>query len=221
MTRQLNFCAAAVDTRWQLHDRLDFGLPISLLTWSHGAADMDGGPPLEVAQALAHSMVTSHRISFLVAADNVPTSAQVMGSTSEQTVASRGAASSLSARWHGEPTRWRWLSTRDAVVAETLFNQAGFDWTLQAQVVLLSAAEAPAPVLTLELTQALWRGGSPEAVDALVAAGVRVVIRPGVDGAALGAVGLRTGAVPAWVNVTQARCLEWGWLFLQVAESEL
>jgi hypothetical protein len=30
MTRRLDFCPAVFDGRWQLHDKLKFGLPIAL-----------------------------------------------------------------------------------------------------------------------------------------------------------------------------------------------
>lgn len=209
MTRQLNFCPSVSEPFWQLHDKLNFHLPIAMLSWSLNAGDIEGGPPSDVIQVLTQALVQSHRVSFLVTEDSLPSIAQATGATTVQSLASRGIVSFLSAWWNAEPAHWHWLSTRDAAVAATLFDQ-NFIWTLQAQVVLLSAVDAAAPVLTLELTQALWRGGSPEAVAELVAAGVQVVIRPGVDGDAVGMVGLRAGAEYAWVSAIETQCRNLG-----------
>lgn len=221
LARDFSFCRVATHPRWQLHDKLNFGLPIALLTWSHNAADVDGGPPSDVIQVLAKALVQDHRVSFLIADESLPSVAQLASSTAVQLAAARGIVSPLSARLLAEPTHWQWLSTRDGAVAATLFSQPGFDWTLQAQVVLLSAADAAAPVLTLELTQALWRGGSPEAVAALLAAGVDVVLRPGVDGAMLGAVGLQAGAVQRWLDAIREQSRQLRLALQEVQQTDL
>jgi hypothetical protein len=219
--RRIDHCPAVVNPRWQLQDQLNFGLPIALLAWSRTTSDVDSGPPPDVAGLLARALVLAHRASFLVADEVLPSQMAVAGSTSVQAIPSRGAASALAAPWHGEPTRWNWLSTCDANVARTLFNQAGFDWTLQAQVVLLSPADAPAPVLNLELTQAVWRGGSPPALAGLAAAGVQMVLRPGVDGAVVGVAGVQAGAWPAWLAALGASCQAQGWTLQARLESDL
>ncbi|EHR69503.1 hypothetical protein BurJ1DRAFT_0621 [Burkholderiales bacterium JOSHI_001] len=218
MTRQLNFCLEITRPHWQLHDKLNFGLPIALLAWSRTASDVDSGPPPDVAVLLAQALVQAHRVSFLVADEALPITMAAAGSSSVQSIPSRGVVSALAARWHGEPTHWHWLSTCDAKVARTLFDQAGFDWTLQAQVVLLSPADAPAPVLDLELTQALCRGGSPELVPVLRAAGIRIVVRPGVDGAAVGLVGLADDQAEGWLQELEGLCRSKGWTVAREAD---
>lgn len=66
--------------------------------------------------------------------------------------------------------------------------------TLQSQVVLLSTADAPAPsVARAESLSLLERDWAITAV-ALRAAGVQAVLRPAVDAAAIGVLGLDTDA---------------------------
>jgi hypothetical protein len=114
-----------------------------------------------------------------------------------------------------------WLSTCDASVARTLFDQPRFDWTQQTQVVLLSLVDAPGPELDLNLTQALWRGGSSQARSALDQLGVQLVLRPGVDGAVVGVVGLEADALSAWLTTLSAQCRAEGWVLVTRMESDL
>jgi hypothetical protein len=221
MTRQFTFCPAVSSPHWQLHDKLNFGQPIALLGWARNPADVDGGPPPDVASLLAQALVQSYRVSFLVADESLPGAVGAAGSTSVWSITSPSTVSVLAARWHGEPKCWNWLSTRDAATAGTLFNQAGFDWTLQAQVVALSPADAPAPMLDLPTTQELWRGGPPHLIHALQAVGVVAVLRPGVDGAFVGAVDLQHGAVRTWLRAVEQRCQELGWKILECPEADL
>ena len=81
------------------------------------------------------------------------------------------------------------MSTRRPDTAVRLFDDAGFPWWLQGQVVLLSGPDAPPPDIDEEMLLALF-GEDWTNHAASLAPGIEGVLRPGVDGDVAGLLSL-------------------------------
>lgn len=179
-----------IEAHWQLGATPPTAGRWTLLRWSVTPEPVDGGLSGSSAEALARALTTLGRVGFACSdADAVAHDGDVV-----QRLGTAGWSQRVAAQWAGEPTSLALVWTRRPDTASRLFTDAALPWTLQSQVVMLAAADAPAPSVAraevLSLLDAHW---AITAV-ALRAAGVQAVLRPAVDGDAIGVLGLDTDA---------------------------
>jgi hypothetical protein len=165
---------------------------VTLVGWSQAAERHDGGVPAEVAGVVARALTTVARVTFLssavhAAATNVwsPLDGDLV-----RVPAPKGVAGSIAATLRGAPSGIQLVSTKRPETAVRLFDDAGFPWWLQGQVVVLSKPEAPPPEIDEETLLALTGEEWTSIAARLALAGVDGVLRPGVDGDVAGLLSL-------------------------------
>jgi hypothetical protein len=102
----------------------------------------------------------------------------------------QGIAGRLIAKLKGTPPNITLTSTRSAETAMRLFDDAGFPWWMQGQVVLLSEPEAAPPDVDVAALLALFEDDWTKQAAALRPVGVKGAMRPGVDGDVAGVLSL-------------------------------
>ncbi|MGJ4939410.1 hypothetical protein ACQR1W_02470 [Bradyrhizobium sp. HKCCYLS1011] len=168
---------------WQLDAPPPSAGAFALIGWS-GEADGDG-VPAPVADVLATALAACGRMTFAcstVAAPDAP-GWQALGRDFVARIRVRSALGRAVASLSGRaPADLVLLSTTETATARRLFDDAGYPWYAQAQVVLLSSTDAPPPAYEAIASQPAalfsWLGG----VAGLARAGVQAMLRPGVDG---------------------------------------
>lgn len=179
-----------IEVHWQLGAMPPAAGRWTLLRWSVTPEPVDGGLSGAAAGLLARSLTTLGRVGF--ACSNADAAAH--DGDEVQRLGTAGWSQRLAAHWAGEPASLALVWTRRPDTAFRLFTDAALPWTLQSQVVMLAAADAPAPLVArAELLSLLDEHWAITAV-ALRAAGVQAVLRPAVDGDAIGVLCLDTDA---------------------------
>ena len=176
-------CRDAHAPHWQLGPLPpDYGR-LTLVAWTPGASD-DGGVPADVRAVLARSWTSIARVTF-------PSSVPALEATDAwsssdvgmiRTLSARGIVDRTLARLRGAPANATLISTRDPDIASRIFEDAGFPWWLQGQVVLLSNPDADPPAVDEPTLLALFENDWTRRGAALGSIGVEGVVRPGVDG---------------------------------------
>ena len=185
-------CRDARATFWQLGPLPPDRGRLTLLAWRLNADTHDGGVPSEVAQILARSWSAIARVTFLSsiigtqsASDWSPSDAGMVRAMKAGGVLGRALA-----RARGTPGGGALVSTRSADVAAQLFEDPGFPWWLQGQIVLLSDPDATPPDVDGPTMLTLLDDDWAARAAALAAAGVHAGVRPGVDGDVAGVLAL-------------------------------
>jgi hypothetical protein len=161
----------------------------ALLGWS--AADETGGVPRKVVTVLSEGLTAFGRVTF-------PSGqCQAEGPTWTTSGPGRHVAryrspsrvDRIAGSWLGRgPSELPLMSTMDAEIAASMFDDAAFPWWAQSQAILLSPTQAPPPNLA-DRWSAMVRLFTPawaEALPELRSAGVQALARPGVDGDVVG-----------------------------------
>ncbi len=170
-------------THWQLDAPPPSAGAFVLIGWS-GEAD-GGGVPAPVADVLALTLAACGRMTFAcstAAAAHTP-GWQALGRDFVARIRARSALGRILARLSGRaPADLVLLSTTEASTVRHLFDDGSYPRHAQAQVVLLSPADAPPPVYEAIASHPAalfsWLGGA----EGLSRAGVQAMLRPGVDG---------------------------------------
>jgi hypothetical protein len=148
---------------WQLGELPPSAGRLMLIGWKKDPEPVDGGVPEDVAPLLARALTSIGRVTFLSSAVQ---------------------ASSGSGWWplKRAPGHAELMSTTDPQTVMQAFDDAAHPWSMQGQVLLISApAEAP-PEIDRKQLRALLENEWAEAAKALSTPGVIGVVRPGVDG---------------------------------------
>jgi hypothetical protein len=134
-----------------------------LIGWKKDPEPVDAGVPEEVAAVVARALTSIGRVTF-------PSSAVHAATGSGWWPLKRA------------PGPVELTSTTDPQTLIQAFDDAAHPWSMQGQVLLISApAEAP-PEIDRKQLRALLENEWGDAADALSAPGVIGVVRPGVDG---------------------------------------
>jgi len=152
------------------------GFPVCLVGWITEGTSVEAGVPLGAMQVLSESLTRLAVVTFLA---DPPTSAPlapnrwhqvggewVMVLTRTNSDVSRSGSSPL-------------IATTNARVAQELFRSDSFDWTQQAQIVLLSEPGHPPAIVYDLVEQCLRRTSIAEVIRDLHLLGV---LYPAVDG---------------------------------------
>ena len=190
-------CRDAHAPHWQLGPLPPDDGRLTLVAWTLGATG-DGGVPADVRAVLARSWTSIARVTF---PSSVPgLTATDAWSRSDvgmiRTLSARGIVDRTLARLRGAPAHATLVSTRDPDIAIRIFEDAGFPWWLQGQVVLLSDPDADPPAVDEPTLIALFENDWARRAAALGSIGVEGVVRPGVDGDVAGMLTL-TGTLNA------------------------
>ena len=193
MTRTSIFaCRDARGPHWQLGPLPPAAGRLTLIGWSHSAERHDAGVPDEVAGVLARAMTSVGRVTFLCSSvQSAATSSwSPLGDDLIRALTGKGFGARLVAKLRGTPSDITLTSTRRPETAMRLFDDAGFPWWLQGQVVLLSESDAPPPDIDEEVLLALSEEDWTKHAASLAPVGIEGVARPGVDGDVVGLLSL-------------------------------
>jgi hypothetical protein len=158
-----------------------------------------------VAGVLARALTATARVTF--PCTFVSTVATSAWSTSDgdqvRTLTGRGLAARIAAKLKGTPSDLTLVSTRRPETARRLFDDAGFPWWMQGQVVVLSKADAPPPDIDEDTLLALFGDDWTSHAPALGAVGIEGIVRPGVDGDVAGLLSLTVSFEEAVLGVLE------------------
>jgi hypothetical protein len=213
-------CRDARGGQWQLGPLPPVRGRLTLIGWSQPAEQHDAGVPEEVARVLARALTSVARVTFPCSiVSPVATSATVWSTQDEDLIrvlTAKGFGGRIAAKLRGTPPRITLMSTRRPETARRLFDDAGFPWWLQGQVVLLSEPDAPPPEIDEESLLALFGEEWTGHAASLAPAGVEGVVRPGVDGDVAGLLSLNDGFEEAVLGAleTETRLAGFEWALL-------
>ena len=203
----------AVAAHWQLGDLVD-ATPgrCLLLGWDAVPDLVDGGVPLAVAAAWSRALAACARISFLSVAD-VPAARGWQPVGADMALADPRLLGRLVARLRGMPHHAALVCSRQPTTIARAFDDAGFPWWLQSQVLLLTAPDAPPPEITPAQASDLLDEAWARQADVLQRAGLVAVARPGVDGDVMGLLALDDTFLDRFIDAlgVQARLSGLGW----------
>ena len=177
-----------IDARLQLGTPPDPAVRSALIAWESTPEPVDAGVPGPVAHVLAAGLAEAGRVAFLrsTAPFAGSTDWTAVGADSVRDAGAPGVLARLAQAAHAAPARFALVATREPATIVASFEDPGFPWWLQGQVLLLSDPRAGPPDITPERARACCGEGAWAHVDALRAAGIVVLARPGVDGAVIG-----------------------------------
>jgi hypothetical protein len=157
---------------------------LTLIGWSQSTDPPDGGVPDEVAHALARAFTSVARVTFPCSSVNaVATSVwSQLDADLIRALTAKASRGRIAAKLRGTPRDMVLMSTRRPETARRLFEDAGFPWWLQGQVVLLSRPDAPPPDVDDEAPLALFEEDWTGHAASLAPVGIEGIVRPGVDG---------------------------------------
>jgi hypothetical protein len=142
---------------------------IVLLGWTESPSPIDDGMPDWVANILADAMTARHVATFPSTSKAAERAEHVTALHLSHVLRVRG------------PRNFNWVSTRERELVRGAFDDPGFPWTMQGQIVLLTPLHAPIPQLDADEVIGML---APQAHDAHAwsRAGVAVQVRAAVDG---------------------------------------
>lgn len=165
---------------------------MTLIGWNQSPEPRDDGIPEQVALVLARALTSVARVTF-------PFSFVQSAETSRwspldddliRALTAKGFGARFVAKWKGTPSDITLMSTRRLETAMRLFDDAGFPWWLQGQVVLLSEPDSPPPDINEEALIALFEDGWTNHAASLARVAIEGIVRPGVDGDVAGLLSL-------------------------------
>ncbi len=182
--RSILACRDARGAHWQLGPLPPPAGSLTLVGWMHAANEQDGGVPPDVADVLARALTSVARVTF--PSSRVSASGAQIWSSFDgglvRALTDSGVVARTAAKLRGAPSNGALISTRDAELAARAFDDEGFPWWLQGQVLLLSSPDGAPPDVSAPTVTALFEDDWAEQAARLTALDVQGVVRPGVDG---------------------------------------
>lgn len=176
---------------WQLGRLPPAAGHMTLLGWKQEPDPVDAGVPHEVAALLARALASVSRVTFPSSALHpAATAAWAKSGSDDVRRLNRTAAGRLAAALKGTPGQIVVVSTRNPDSVTQAFDDPGYPWWMQGQVLLLSAANATPPEIERNQLLALFEEEWTRDAQALAPAGIVGVVRPGVDGDVAGLLSL-------------------------------
>jgi hypothetical protein len=177
-------CRDARGPHWQLGPLPPAEGRFTLIGWSQPAEQRDAGVPEEVAHVLARALTSVARVTFPCSFVNTLATSvwSPLDDDLIRVLTGKGFGGRIVARLRGTPPDTTLMSTRRPEKATRLFDDAGFPWWLEGQLVLLSGPDAPPPDIDEETLLALFGEEWTKHAASLDAVGVEGIVRPGVDG---------------------------------------
>ena len=174
-----------------------------------GDRPVDGGVPPLIADVLCTGFSRSSWVSFFDASKPLISSARVQ--VGKLVVAGLGAR--IRALMQHLPSTVFQVSTREHEIAVAAFDASLFSWSMQVQVLLLSAPEHRPRVLTWTEMWSLTSRERPITSEALNSLDVEAALFPGVDGDVAGLVSsnpqIETRILAALQGAAEAADVDW------------
>jgi hypothetical protein len=213
-------CVDAREPHWQLGHLPPKTGRFALIGWKEPDDAIEAGVPEAVAQVLARAFTAVARVMFLADPAGLDGWTPLKGDAI-RTLASKGIASRFAAKLKGAPAEIALVSTRHPETAMRLFDDAGFPWWQQGQIILLAGDERSQPNGEREDLAGWDRDTLLDLFDddwttraALLASkGIVGVVRPGVDGDVAGLLSLPEGFLHTALEAVarQARLAGFDW----------
>jgi hypothetical protein len=184
MTRTRIFvCRDPLRAEWQLGPLPPAAGRMMLIGWKQEPEPVDGGVPAAVAAVLTRALTSLGRVTF-------PSSmVQASATSGWSRIGSddvRGLAAPFTGRvaaaMKGTPGHVVLVSTTDSETARQAFDDPGYPWWMQGQVLLMSASNAAPPDIDREQLLALLDQDWARGAERLARSGIAGILRPGVDG---------------------------------------
>jgi hypothetical protein len=193
-----------------------------LIGWRHDAEHHDGGVPVDVARVLAGALTLTSRVTFLssVAGSAASDAWAPHGADQARMSVRLGPIGRVTAKLRGEPSEVALISTRQPETATRLFNDAGYPWWLQGQVILLSRVDAEPPAIDGHSVLALMEEDWASRVGDLAGHNVAGVARPGVDGDVMGVLSFTESFEVGLLTAIQRQTVQAGLGWAIVPEDE-
>lgn len=229
MTRTAIFaCPDAREPHWQLGHLPPKTGRFALIGWKEPGDVIEAGVPEAVAQMLARAFTAVARVTFLADPAGLDGWTPLKGDAI-RTLASKGIASRVAAKLKGAPSEIALVSTRHPETAMRLFDDAGFPWWQQGQIILFAGEEPPqregerddAGALDKQTVLDLFDDDWTARAMPLVSKGVTGVVRPGVDGDVAGLLSLTEGFLHTALEAVARQARFAGFDFEIVPEKEL
>jgi hypothetical protein len=165
---------------------------MTLIGWRVTPEPDEAGVPGEVANVLVQTFAAVGRATFPSSTlDSVSQSSwSRLGEDYVRGLPAQGLTGRLRDVLKGLPQQIVLISTRQPLTMRRLFDDAAYPWWLQGQVALLSEPESQPPKVEREGLLGLMASDWMKRAGALIALGVRGIIRPGVDGDVAGLLSL-------------------------------
>jgi hypothetical protein len=198
---------------WQLAAP-DGDLAFLLIGWSEALANQEGGIPEQFARVLADALVRVGRVTYL-SSSAPPTSPN----TSSRLLEPRGIASRLGSALGRAPGKFWAVTTSEPDVVSGLFDDPGFPWWLQGQLVVVSTGDS-SPDLDREALLAFVDPAKSLTRGDLSSLGAVAVLRAGVDGDVAGIVSSSPGVEATVIESLQVAASEAGYAWLMLDEAD-
>jgi hypothetical protein len=211
-------CRDARAPHWQLGPLPPATGRMTLLGWSQTAEQQDAGVPEDVARVLSLALTSVARLTFLCSfvAPAAPSVWSPLQDDLIRGLAGKGVVTRIVAKLRGTPPNTALMSTRRAESAMRLFDDAGFPWWMQGQVVLLSGLEGAPPDIDERSLFALFGEEWTKHAASVAPLGIKGIMRPGVDGDVAGLLALtdtfEQDVLAALVRETRRAEFDWALL---------
>jgi hypothetical protein len=180
-------------SEWQLGRLPPAAGRMMLIGWNQEPAPVDGGIPRESGAVLARALASVSRVTFPSSVVH-PTAAGGWSKSGGDDVRrlNATAAGRVAALLKGTPGHVLLVSTRNPNTVMQAFEDPGYPWWMQGQVLLLSESNASPPEIERNHLLALFEEEWAREAQALAPFGIVAVVRPGVDGDVAGLLSLTT-----------------------------
>jgi hypothetical protein len=167
---------------------------MTLIGWEQEPEPVDAGVPREVSAVLARALASVSRVTF-PSSVLPPTVTGGWSKSGDDDVRRFDAtvAGRVAAVVKGTPAHVVVVSTRNPDSVMRAFDDPGYPWWLQGQVLLLSATNAAPPEIEGNQLHGLFEGDGTREAQALARLGIVGTVRPGVDGDVAGLLSLTAG----------------------------
>jgi len=219
------FCSRDTNSsQWQLVTISKKAGSLSLIGWKEISSDSDGEISDKIISIIGSTLTAIARVSY-------PQSTVTIKSTQTDgwipssgdlflNLGSGGLMERVSALVKNLPSEIILISTLSPESVAPLFNDPGYPWWLQGQIVLLSETENSAPKIDRKTMLNLLNGDWNNEIPKLLSLGIQGLFAPGVDGAVAGFYSFSEVFKELFFSEIQQQCkrLEVGWT--ECAEKE-
>ena len=221
MAGAIRVCREPFAAHWQLGPLPAAYGHVTLIAWSRDG-QQDGGVPRAVVAVLARAMTSVARVTLPSSQIDAPATGDWSAHNGGliRTLTSPGIVGRTVRRMRGAHPAVL-ISTSEPDVIARAFDDAGFPWWMQGQVLLLFEPDAPPPELDEPSLLTLLEENWAERAAMLEMPGLQGAVRPGVDGAVAGALALTDSFERRFLETLEGETRRAGLAWEIVSEEEI